>query len=148
MRIHPVISILLAAWIGLGSTLAPRYLCSCADGTVTVEFGRPFCCDSDDSCCESHNSGMGDRALGDVTVAVLSCGDGCESSPLAEDILPLTDRACELRGHPSPEVEVDLFHSLCELPDGRSFPERVGSVRDPMCRAITTAHLRSVILLV
>lgn len=85
MRTHHVISILLAAWLALGSTLGSRFLCSCADGTVTVELGHRFCCDSGDSCCVSYGDGeVADEAPAEAMPCTWSCTAGCESTLLTD----------------------------------------------------------------
>lgn len=144
MRLHPVISVMLAAWFGLGSTLGPRFLCSCADGTVTVELGHRFCCDTDDSCCDSRDA---DEESGEPALDTWACADGCESALLAADAVTTFDRAGEeLRS--SPTFTASAFHQLFETYFVSSHRGARGKAQIPGCCATGTSRLRSVILLV
>lgn len=148
MRIHPVISILLAAWFGLGSTLGPRFLCSCADGTVTVGLGHRFCCDSDDSYCDSSDGGeMSDEEPGDAAVDLWSCVDGCESTLLSDGFVgPFERGANSHAGAPSQPV-----HAYYTTIDAHCWTSAIGvkcAARAPDWRTAGLHQLRSVILLV
>lgn len=149
MRLHPVISILLAAWFGLGSTLGPRFLCSCADGTVTVEVGHPFCCDSDNDCCDSCDCDeFANTEPGATTLSTLSCADGCESTLLSDDAVTNFDRADEEQLRPAHQFAAYPSPALFETPQDRSFQGVKGRARIPTRCATGTSQLRSVILLV
>ncbi len=148
MRMHPVISILLAAWFGLGSTLGPRFLCSCADGTVTVELGHRFCCDSDDSCCDSCDGGeTSDEEPGDADVDLWSCVDGCESTLLSDGFVGPFERGADSHaGAPSQPV-----HAYYTTVDSHRWTSAIGvkcAARAPDWRTAGIHRLRSVILLV
>lgn len=149
MQLHPVISILLAAWFGLGSTLGPRFLCSCADGTVTIEIGHPFCCDADDSCCDSCDDGEPPNGVSaEAALDTLSCADGCASTVLTDGAITTFDRADEEQPRPSPTLATYPFHSLFEKTDGTSRQWVKGRPQIPTRCATGTSQLRSVILLV
>lgn len=149
MRLHSVISIMLAAWFALGSTLGPRFLCSCADGTTTVEFGHRFCCDTDDSCCESCNSDSAvDEESIDPALDAWVCADGCESAPLGGETTLALDRAEKDASRFSPTLAAIPFH---QLRDERFVLPRRGMLERahaPRHCATGTSRLRSVILLV
>ncbi|QKK08581.1 MAG: hypothetical protein HND58_10685 [Planctomycetota bacterium] len=149
MRMHPVISILLAAWFGLGSTLGPRFLCLCADGRVTVELGHQFCCDAEDSCCDSCDgvATVVDESCGDG-VPAWTCPDGCESTLVSDGAVTTFDRADREQLSPFPKYATYPFHSSFETPDGTSRQGVKGRAQTPTLSATGTSQLRSVILLV
>lgn len=149
MRLHPAISIMLAAWFALGGTLGPRFLCSCADGTTTVEFGNRLCCETDNTCCESCN---GDSAVDqesiDPAFDAWMCANGCESAPLERDFILAHDRAERDAPRFSPTMVATPFH---QLPQARfALPCRgmIERAHSPGLCAAGTPRLRSVILLV
>lgn len=148
MRAHHVISILLAAWLALGSTLGSRFLCSCADGTVTVEFGHRFCCDSDDSCCDSYDDGeAADKDRAGAMLCTWSCVAGCESMFLADGAVLISDRTNQEQLRSSPTSPHHVLHCFFQaLPDAPH--ERMkGTARLPTRCATSTSRLRSVLLL-
>lgn len=148
MRMHPVISTLLAAWFGLGSTLGPRFLCACADGTVTVQLGHRFCCDTDDSCCDSCNGGdTSDEARGVAAVDTRACADGCESTPLSDEIIAPLERGTG--SHSSTQSEsVHPHYTRPGAPCWAVTARLKGAARAPNRPASEIHKLRSVILLV
>lgn len=149
MRMHPVISILLAAWFGLGSTLGPRFLCTCADGTVTVELGQRFCCDTDDSCSDSCDGNQtADEEPGEPSIAKWNCADGCESTLLSDGAVKNFDRADEEQLHLSSTFAAYPFPSSFKTPHGESSRGVKGRAQIPTRCATGTSQLRSVILLV
>ena len=150
MRLHPVISILLAAWFVLGSTLGPRYLCSCADGSVTVEYGQQFCCDSDESCCDDScdDRSPAEEDLGLQTFDVLSCIDGCNSTLLTSNAAVTIDRADEDQSWSSTESTALPSYSLFESQNYQTMHGADGRARMQACYATETSKLRTVILLV
>lgn len=148
MRMHPIISILLATWFGLGATLGPRFLCSCGDGSVTVEIGHRFCCDTDESCCDSCDGGeTSDEGPGDAVVHLWSCADGCESTLLSDGFVgPLERGANGHAGAPSQPVHADFttIGAHCRT-------STIGvkcAARAPDWRTAGLHQLRSVILLI
>ena len=149
MRMHPVISALLAIWFAFGGTLIPGSLCVCADGTVSVEFGHELCCDSEsfssascDCTCpavdaEPRNSGVAS-----------TCSGGCESVPIGDNVLLSMERdykkgQCEDRPVDTQALWLD------RVTTARATPRQVAYLQRPPDSCVAPVHqLRSVILLV
>jgi len=149
MRMHPVISVLLAVWFALGGTLIPRSLCVCADGTVSVEFGHELCCDAEGSrsaSCDCACPGMETEPR--KSGVALTCSGGCESVPIGDNILVSVERddkkgQCEDR-----PVDIQTLW-LDRVTTVRSTPRQVAYIlRPPDSRVAQVYQLRSVILLV
>ncbi len=148
MRMHPVISILLAAWFGLGSSLGPRFLCLCADGTVTVEIGHRFCSDSDDSCCDScDGSATTDEEPCDVATDTWACSGGCESELISDDFIGKSGRISE-SDLVTTSSTVHPGYAAVDKSRWTSSIGMMGIARIPDSRATRISQLRSVILLV
>ena len=149
MRMHPVISTLLATWIGLGGALAPRFLCVCADGTVSVEFGHEFCCDAESSCgdsCDCSTTGI-DTQPHESRVGALTCSGGCQSTPIDDEVIKGSER--DYKGHSDLRFPATQAPWLDPSFSSIAFARRVGSVaRPPDSRFSSIVQLRSVILLV
>lgn len=148
MRMHPVISVFLAAWFTLSGTLIPRFSCLCADGTASVEIGQQFCCDVEDSCsdsCDSNSAGTVKEPRG-FSISAWSCPGGCHSTLIEDEVIGTSERAFEgdLGEPPSMQAHWFDFKSSANV-----IARRVACVAKPpdLCR--TSIHqLRSVILLV
>ena len=88
MKHHSSISILLALWFALGAGLGPRFLCICADGSTTTQFGDQFCCDGpgEDPCpVPSEHS--------DESSHRVACPDGgCRSTEVESELIVAVDR--------------------------------------------------------
>lgn len=93
MQMQSIISILLAAWFGLGFTLGPKFECSCADGTQTVEIGNRLCCDDD--------AGVGQGAFNESR-------GGCKSTLIQDEVFVSSDRGDE--GQAGPLSLKDQLH--------------------------------------
>ncbi len=149
MHRSPYISILLAAWFGLGGVFGPRFLCLCTDGTTTIEISQQFCCGSDSS---SDAEGCGEEIaveLGEAFSNLESCLSGCDSTLLLEDVGVLvnnsTDELHEI-GPPSHMAVSDMWGDAFVWTPFRL--QAFGIPRgDDRC-ARGNLHLRSVILLV
>ena len=149
MRMHPIISILFAAWFGLGHMLGPRFLCTCPDGTVTVQIGQRFCCDSDDSYCDScDGSATADGERCDAPGATWSCSDGCESVLISDEVVGSIKRAAEIDVGSSSTLTVHPYQTMPAAPRWTSSMRVSSMARIPNCRAAGISQLRSVILLV
>lgn len=149
MRMHPVISVLLAVSFALGGTLIPRSLCVCADGTVSVEFGHELCCDAEGSrsaSCDCTCPGM-DTEPRKPGVA-LTCSGGCESVPVIDNILVYMER--DYKKGQCEDRPVDILTLwLDRVATVRATPREVAYLqRPPNTRFAPVHQLRSVILLV
>ncbi len=146
MKLQTAISTLLALWFGLSACFGPRFLCVCADGTTTTQFGEQFCCDGpSEAPCPS----SAERS--DGTDDCVVCADGeCQSTSMKSESIVAVDRL---------EKDTDEDWSL-DGPDDPTFPwfeflaSRSASTtsmpRPPVLSGIgfSACHLRSVILLV
>lgn len=146
MKPHPAISILLALWFALGAGLGPRFLCICADGSTTTQFGDQFCCDGpgEDPCpVPSKHSDESSRCV--------ACPDGgCQSTEVESESIVAVDRF---------EKDTDEDWSL-DGPDDPTFAwfeflasrsaSTISMPQPPVLSGIgfSACHLRSVILLV
>lgn len=83
MCLHPIISIVLAAALAVGGVMPPRYACACADGTQSIEVGRPFCEESD-RCTASGSVDQDELYVPDCTQPHCSSQD-CRSTLLSTD---------------------------------------------------------------
>ena len=149
MPTHPLISILLAAWLGFGGALGPRFLCMFADGTATVEFGQQSCCYADESC---GNTRCGDEIAAEINEACSGsdrCPQGCNSTMLAEEVGLLVDWSADqwhdlIRSSPVPVSCIWIE----EYGWNPSLTQEFGPPRGDTRQKADVSHLRSVILLV
>ena len=146
MKHHSSISILLALWFALGAGLGPRFLCICADGSATTQFGDQFCCDgpSEGPCpVPSEPSEESSHRV--------ACADGgCQSTKVESELIIAVDRfekdtvedwslgGCD-----------DLPFTWFEFLTDRS-ASTISAIRPPVLlgTGFSACHLRSVILLV
>ncbi len=146
MSAHPLISTLLAIWFSLGAGLGPRFLCVCADGTATTQFGEQFCCDGPGEAPCPIPSEDGEDASHSV-----ACSDGrCQSTEVESESIVAVDRL---------EKDTDKDWSF-DGPNDPVFPwfkflangsaSTTFTLRPPVPLDVETSgcHLRSVILLV
>jgi hypothetical protein len=146
MKHRQAISILLTFLLAVGAGLGPRFLCVCADGTATTQFGDQFCCDGPGEAPCPIPSEDGEDASHSV-----ACSDGrCQSTEVESESIVAVDRL---------EKDTDKDWSF-DGPDDPTFPWfeflTNGSAsttfipRPPVPLDVGTSgcHLRSVILLV
>jgi len=142
MRMHSAISILLAAWFVLSGMLGPRFQCLCADGTLSIEIGQQFCCDSDGGCTTL------DEELCDKSLDTFSCpGGDCVSTPLSDMAV--------VRFEHGGERDLDTSLSMIQSHQFMTFTPywtpplgMRSTAHTPSCRTSGISHIRSVILLV
>lgn len=137
MQMQSIISILLAGWLGLGFTLGPRFQCSCADGTQTVEIGNRFCCDDD--------SGM-DQDVCDESFGSEMCShDGCKSTLIQDSVLVSSDRGDEEQTDPlllTDQLHYTALYAQAIFPS----PDRQPYLQHRCAAATDLFQIRSVVL--
>ena len=146
MKHRQAISILLTLLLAVGAGLGPRFLCICADGTASTQFGDQFCCDGpgEDPCPipSEHSEESSHR---------IACPDGgCQSTEVESELIVAVDRfekdAVEDWSLGGPD---DLPFPWFEFLTDRS-AKTSSAVRPPVLSGVgfSACHLRSVILLV
>lgn len=149
MPAHPLISILLAAWLGLGGALCPRFLCVCADGTATIEIAQHYCCDGDESCSEACGGDATSAECGEACAGLDGCPQGCSSTMLAEDVGLLVDRPADQVRDLLPLYPVPVSYAWIDALGWTPSKSHVfGPPRGDTRHRADAPHLRSVILLV
>lgn len=149
MPAHPLISVLLAAWLGLSGSLCPRLLCICADGTATIEVGRHYCCVGDESRSEGCAGDATSAEFGEACSGLDRCPQGCSSTMLAEDVGLLMDRPADQGRDLLPPYPVPISYAWIDALGWTPSKSYVfGRPHGDARYKADSPHLRSVILLV